>query len=366
MCTTFSGLTDIDDRRKLELEPEVTVEVVAAVFRALSFSANDAALVATELVESERMGVKSHGLIRIREYVQEVADGRIAVDARPEIVSDIDGGLIVDGHNALGIVTAVAAVDAAIAHAGSHAATVVVTRNCNHVNRLGSYAERASRAGFVCLVGAALGKPHHVVAPWDGSEARLGTNPFAFGLPAQPHPIVADFATSVVPEGRVRLAHANGELMSDGVLMTAEGVRTTDPAAFYGPPRGAIMPFGGPSGHKGYALSLLVEALGGALAGDSAADAGRQVNGLFLMLVNPMDFPTPATFEQRASELGDWMRSTRPAGAGTVRVPGDLEFAARDAATFHPSEQVWAEVSEIAVSLGIDPTIAIVDRTRII
>ena len=82
--------------------------------------------------------------------------------------------------------------------------------------------------------------------------------------------VVADFATSVAPEGKIRFYRNEGKTVPDGWILDADGNATNDPNAFYGPPRGGILPLGAAAGHKGFALGLLVEILGSALAGISS------------------------------------------------------------------------------------------------
>jgi LDH2 family malate/lactate/ureidoglycolate dehydrogenase len=112
----------------------------------------------------------------------------------------------------------------------------------------------------------------------------------SYGLPATGDPIVSDFATSVLSEGAIRGARNKGDQLPEGAVIDAHGEPTRDPNAFYGPPRGGILPFGGAAGHKGEALGLLVEALGGLLGGESPGDEAGAINGLWLLLIDPGRF----------------------------------------------------------------------------
>src|SRR5262249_51697384 len=148
----------------------------------------------------------------------------------------------------------------------------VTTRRCNHVSRLGAYVQQAAGRGLVALATCNAPVGGHFVVPWGGTQGRLGTNPFAYAAPTGGDPVVADFATSVAPEGKVRWYRNSGLPLPDGWVQDAEGHPSNDPRAFYGPPRGGLLPLGGPAGHKGFALSLLVEILGSALAGLASTD----------------------------------------------------------------------------------------------
>ena len=116
--------------------------------------------------------------------------------------------------------------------------------------------------------------------PYGGKEGRLATNPIAYAIPAGSEPLVSDFSTSVAPEGKIRFYRNEEKTLPDGWILDAKGQPTNDPNAFYGPPRGGILPFGGTVAHKGFALSLLVEILGAALAGVSSTDTDTFGNGV--------------------------------------------------------------------------------------
>src|SRR4029079_18397647 len=101
--------------------------------------------------------------------------------------------------------------------------------------------EDAARQGVCAIAVATVPRIGHFVVPWGGIDGRLGTNPIAFGFPTLSDPIVADFATSVIPEGRIRTARNAGAQLPEGAVLDADGRPTRDPAAFYGPPGGTIL-----------------------------------------------------------------------------------------------------------------------------
>ena len=160
---------------------------------------------------------------------------------------------------------------------------MVALRNAGHIGRVGDWAEMAAAAGlvsvhFVNASGSVL------VAPFGGTERRLSTAPFCVGVPrpGQP-PVVLDFATSVVAEGKVLVASQGGKKLPDNALIGLDGKMSTDPRVLYGEytptgPRqhrqgtGAIRAFGD---HKGSGLALMCELLGGSLTGMKATGEGQ-------------------------------------------------------------------------------------------
>ena len=96
----------------------------------------------------------------------------------------------------------------------------------------------------------------------------LGTNPVAWAVPrADGEPVLVDFATSELAEGKLRVAVSRGEQLTVPAVVDAQGRPSLDPADFYD--GGALVPFGG---HKGYALSVVAELIGRGLAAGAVED----------------------------------------------------------------------------------------------
>ena len=174
---------------------------------------------------------------------------------------------VVDCHRGFGAVGAERAIREGIAIAREERTACVITRSCNHVGRLGAWVQIAADEGMLALATCNSPIHGHFVLPWGGREGRLATNPIAYAVPTGGDPVVADFSTSVAPEGKIRFYRNEGKSVPDGWILDADGKPTNDPNAFYGPPRGGILPLGAGAGHKGFAVGLLVEILGSALAG---------------------------------------------------------------------------------------------------
>jgi uncharacterized oxidoreductase len=203
----------------------------------------------------------------------------------------------------------------------------VITRRCNHVGRLGAWVQLAADEGTLALATCNSPVHGHDVLPWGGRDGRLGTNPIAYAVPTGGLPIVADFSTSVAPEGKLRFYRNEGKSVPDGWILDADGRPTNDPRAFYGPPRGNILPLGAGAGHKGFALGLLVEILGSALAGIGTQDPQAFGNGVCFIVVDPSAFCPLEEFRRLMDQTVAYIKSSQPApGFDEVLVPGELEF----------------------------------------
>jgi uncharacterized oxidoreductase len=330
-----------------------------SLFVAAGAPDDEAAIVARELATSSLMGHDSHGLLRVPEYLRMAAEGVIVPGAPVTPSRRSETTAIVDGALNFGQVVASRAIAEGIDIARRHRTACVITRRCHHVGRLGAYVEQAAAAELIAIATCNSPVHGHFVLPWGGREGRLATNPIAYAVPTLGDPIVADISTSVAPEGKIRVRRNTGQPLPEGWALDAAGRPTTDPVGFYGPPRGGILPLGGAMGHKGFALGLLVEVLGSALAGVSPTDPATVGNGVCFLLVDPAAFCPIERFKQLTDELVRYVKSSAPApGFEEVLVPGELEIRAlrrRRIEGLTVDAVTWQGLLEHAARLGVPP-----------
>ena len=334
-------------------------ECAAAIFSAAGAPLDKSQRVAELLVESNLVGHDSHGIIRVAQYVATIERGEIDPHAEITVESETDASAVLDGHWGFGQVVMSQAASMAVEKAARCGVAALTVRNANHIGRLGSYVEHIANRGMVGLLFANMHGSAACVVPWGGREGRLGTNPLAAGLPRpNADPIVLDMTTSVVAEGKIRVQRNCGASVPEGWIIDADGESTTDPAAFYGPPRGGLLPFGGAAGHKGYGLSVLVEILGGALSGAGCAGSGsRNGNGVLLLVVDIERFVPMESYMSEVGQLVEFVKSSPLSPGHTeIWVPGEIESRERAVRSegFEVDEQTWAEVVACADRLGAE------------
>jgi hydroxycarboxylate dehydrogenase B len=333
----------------VRLEAGEAEALATALFVAAGATDENARAVAAHLVESERLGLSSHGLLRVPQYLAEIAAGEIDPAATPSL----ERRAAVDGNRSLGPVAAMFGADEAVRLASTEGVALVTVRRTAHAGRIGAYVERIARSGLLGVAFCSAPRSGHRVAPFGAIDGRISTNPIAYAVPTPADPIVADFSTSVVPEGVVRRLRELGLPAPEGALHDADGRPTDDPAALYAKPPGTILPLGGERfGHKGFALALLVEVLATLLAGDETDDASRYGNNLALLAV-----ATDDGFRARAGRLADYVRSARPADAARpVLLPGDPErLRAQAGAALAVDRPTWEALVAAAQERGIEP-----------
>jgi uncharacterized oxidoreductase len=340
----------------VSVDAKDAVAFVTALLRKSGSPPGHARLVADHLVENSRLGVHSHGLIRVPQYVKEMGSGEIDPRARPRRTRTRGSITWVSGNSCFGQVGGVYAARHAVATAREHGTGLVIASRLGHTGRLGAFAELVAAERCIAVIFGTAPPRGHIVAPFGGIDGRLSTNPIAFAVPDGPTPVVADFSTSAVPEGKVRSARNLGRRLPEGALQDADGQATDDPAVLYGRPRGTLLPLGGSAfGHKGYALAILVEAMATLLAGDDMDDPSRKGYDLTVLAI-----ATEPGFERAADRMVSYLRSARPLDPQRpVLVPGDPERVARQRSAVDVDRQTWREMEAIARQLEVESPAAL-------
>jgi uncharacterized oxidoreductase len=336
------------------------------VFSHSESSAEEARRIATYLTTANLTGHDSHGVIRVPVYIRWKKMGSVVPDQTAEVLVGTPSLAVVDGKFGYGQTVAPQAVRIGIQKCKASGLAAVALRNAGHIGRVGDWAEMAAAEGLVSIhfVNAAGSL---LVAPYGGVEKRLSTAPYCVGIPRQGQdPIVLDFATSIVAEGKVLVASRGGKKLPKGALVDADGSLSEDPAVLYGPhakdgPRdhtkgtGAIRAFGE---HKGSGLAFICELLGGALTGTGATAPNRRfANGMLAFYVDPKVVDTSNFFDGEITRYAEFIRATKPmAGVDSVLVPGDPERRTRAERTKNGvplPDDTWAAIVATAREVGV-------------
>jgi uncharacterized oxidoreductase len=332
-------------------------EITASIFQSAGCSAAEANLIAEHLVEANLVGHDSHGVIRISPYLRWLKAGQVCADRQLQIVLENEVVAVVDGQFGFGQTVGEQAMKLGIAKAARHGVAVIALRNSGHLGRIGAWPLMASKAGklsvhFVNTSGAGI-----LVAPFGGINRRLSANPIAAGIPrTDKSPIILDMSACTIAEGKIRVALNRGVPVPENCITDAAGRPTTDPKEFYANPPGAILPI---AGHKGYGLAVLCEILAGALAGggcSNPANAGRLVNGMLSIILDPSIFQSDAEFAAEIERFIEWVKSSETATeGGEILMPGEIEErtkASRLRNGIDLDATTWSQIVESAESVG--------------
>jgi uncharacterized oxidoreductase len=343
-------------------------QLVTEVFAAVGCSPAESERIGRYLLSANLAGHDSHGVVRTQRYVEWLQAGVQYADRSLEVVTEADAFAVVDGGYGMGQTIGPQAVQLGIDKALANGVAVIALRHAGHLGRIGDWAEMAAAAGcisihFVNVAGGGL------VAPFGAVERRMSTNPVCIGVPlaGDRPPIVLDFATSVVAEGKVLVAFDGGTPVPEGSLIDPDGGLSADPRTLYGEreeghspnPRrgaGALRAMGE---HKGSGLSMLCELLAGALtsSGTTGPRTHRFCNGMLSIYLDPARFDTEGTVAADILEYVDWFVSARPAQpGGEVLAPGQPEQrkrADRLANGVPLPDDTWGSILDAATKAGV-------------
>lgn len=341
-----------------------------AIFRAAGCDDAEAERIARSLVSANLAGHDSHGVVRVPRYVHVLGLGQVRAGQHLTIVHEAASHALVDGNFGFGQTIAPLAVDLGIAKAKASGVAVIGLRNAGHIGRVGEWAERAAAARLISIhfVNVFNGE---LVAPFGGVDRRFSTNPFAIAVPmADGPPLLLDFATSVVAEGKVLVASQGGKPVPDDAMIEPDGRLSSDPRTLYGPVTGTDErnPSAGPGalrafgGHKGSGLAFMCEILAGCLTGGGTSGPaergpGRRIaNAMLSIYVTPGEFAGTA-FTEAAREYCTYVKAARPAVAGgEVLLPGEPERrtrALRLQTGIPLQRQTWEALAATAHKLGV-------------
>ena len=196
------------------------------MFEAGGAAPEAAATVGDMLVEANLSGHDSHGLQMVTYYVDCLENGGLDPAARGRSWSMTAARCSrFDGHRGFGALVGAEAMDLGMERAREHGVALVATANSHHLGRIGHWAERCLEQGFVSLHFVNVHGHNPLVAPWGGTRARLGTDPFCAGVPAtgRHDAFVIDFATSKIAFGKVHVAHDKGVALPEGAMLDRAG-----------------------------------------------------------------------------------------------------------------------------------------------
>lgn len=318
------------------LSKEATLKkFVATLLTKTGVDASAADVVADVLVAADLRGVESHGVARLESYyISRLRNGQMKKNPSVSVVRETATSILLDADNGLGHPVSKRAMETVLAKAKVSGSAFGAVRNSNHYGIAGYYSMMALDND---MIGVASTNTVRYGAPTFGRDMLLGTNPFAFSIPALNEPaFVLDFATTTVPRGKIEVYNRKEKALNPGWAIDKDGNETTDPETAL---KGALLPLGGfgtaGGGHKGYGMGLLVDILCGVLSGGAFG----------LNLPVPSDGPQPgkishffgafkidgfrdvAAFKaDMDKELRAYKDSQKAPGADRIYVAGEIEY----------------------------------------
>ena len=355
----------------VRIAADAVQRLVGAILGHAGCAGSEAQRIAERLVGANLRGHDSHGVIRTPRYVQWIESGRVVPGQSVEIERENDVIAILDGHFGFGQIIGEQTVDIGVAKAKANGVGLTALKHSGHLGRIGDWGERAAQSNCASIHMVNV-RGSLLVAPFGARERRGGTSPFCavVPLPGEP-PVVLDFATSLVAEGKALVAMRGGKPLPEGALIGGDGELTADPSALYGEVEPGKAPDGsrGPGAlagfglHKGSGLNFFMEMFAGALTGSGTNGAvgeterRRFCNGMLSIYMDVDFFHSDEWFATEVRNFVEFWKSAAPAApGGEVLVPGEMErrtMGEREANGLPLARTAWDDILATATAVGL-------------
>jgi len=330
-----------------------------AIFQAAGAPEDQAHIVTDHLVDANLMGHDSHGIIRAPGYVRSLKNGNIKPVGDLKIIRETPASLVIDAEGSLGMVVAHRAMEMATDRALEHTLGAVAVHRSSHIGRLGEFPPKAAERNCIGIL--MLNGGGRFTAPFGGTGRRLPPNPIAISAPTpNGPPLMLDITTSMAAGGKVDVYRARNRQLPDGWLVDSAGQMVTDPNRFSDEDV-AMLPLGGPHGHKGYGLGFMIDVIAGGLswAGCSARQPSRGGSGYLALAIKIESFIDLDEYMKEVQILIDWVKSSpKMPGVDRIYLPGEIEDETRrkrEAEGLFIEDATWQSLQEAAGEFGVAP-----------
>ena len=309
------------------------------VFESFGFTKEESGIITDVLLTADLYGFESHGMQRMVRYHKGIEKGTIHPKEQPEIVFETPVSAVVDGHNGMGQLISLFAMNKAIEKAKKTGIGIVSVRNSNHFGIAGYYTKMACDQG---LLGMSCTNSEAIMVPTFGKQAMLGSNPIAVSMPAEPYPFFFDCSTTVVTRGKLEMYNKSGTPLPDGWALDKNGHASNDApdvlANIVSKGGGGIMPLGGceevSGSHKGYGYGMICELFSSILSLGVTSDqccTFSDKTGIChgFMAIDPAIFGDPEKIKQHFSDYLEAVRESPKAdGKERIYTHGEKEILA--------------------------------------
>lgn len=302
------------------------INFASLVYQEYGVPKTDADILADSLVQADLWGHQSHGLLRLPWYAERLKKRVMTPETKLSYVSDSGALGVIDANDGIGQVAATIAMNDAIERAKKFGIGAIAVRNSNHFGTCMYYTQKAAEQNCIGFL-TTNGSP--AIAPWGGMKKIIGTNPWSYASPAGRYaPMILDIANTAVARGKIYLAKNRNEQIPPGWALNSKGEPTTDPQEAID---GIILPM---AGHKGYAISAMMDVLSGVISGSCWGEKvhgpynyeRKSGAGHFMLAIKIETFRNIKDFNQEIEQMIESIKAT-PKTPGTEQIyyPGELE-----------------------------------------
>lgn len=302
--------------------------LVETILDSRGFSKPQRDAITQNLMTAQIAECHSHGVWRLLELIKNQDKGMLNPAAIPQITQNKGAIIRLDCQMTAAQYGHQIGIPLLIERAKELGIALLAINHCIHFSALWVELEELAKHN---LVGLAMTTSHAWVAPHGGNMPLLGTNPLAFAWPrTNPNrPYIFDFATSATARGEIQLHARSNTDLPDGVAIDSNGNPTNDPNEAL---KGAMLAFGG---HKGTAISTMIELMAGPLINDFTSQESQKAakdgaalpyGGEIIIAIDP-EIILGTDRPNATQKAEDFLNQFSKAG---VRLPSERRFDARD------------------------------------
>lgn len=352
-------------------------DFVTDAFKGYGVPEEDAKVCTDVLLESDKRGIESHGCNRFKPiYIDRIVAGIQEPVTNFDIIRETPTTAVVDGHNGMGQVIGVKAMQMAIDKAKEYGMGMVAVRNSCHYGIAGYYASMATQQGCIGFTGT---NARPSVAPTFGVEGMFGTNPLTVGIPTdEKFDFILDCATSITQNGKIEYYERIGEDVHPGTVIGLDGesIEGDSSVALKKIRNGeaALTTLGGIGealgGYKGFGYAMIVELLSAVL---QDGDYGKDLNGKdkdgniqpyhlghFFIAIDTDHFLSEADTRKKAGDIVRSIRASKKTpGCDRIYTAGEKEYdiwKEREPHGVPITDEVQKEILAVRDKLGLDYT----------
>lgn len=338
------------------IQAEPLRNLTSHIFVAAGCDDGEANCIARHLVDANLCGHDSHGVIRIMQYIDYLQNNLVRAGQKLDIVFESSTAIVGDGNLGFGQVIGEQAMDMVARKAKKFGMALSAIRNSSHAGRLGDWAEQLGREGLISLHFLNTTGKGMMAVPFGGSDRRLSLCAVAACVPVQGRPpLLLDFTTTVMAEGKLRVALNAGKSVPNGTIVNKQGEPTIDPKDFYD--GGALLPI---AAHKGHGLNMIADILAGALSGGGCTRPNEDLlqNTMTCIAIDPAPMVDSGKYFAEIKRYCDWVTGSPPVEPGTVVLaPGEMEHRTRtyrSESGIPIDDTTWKQISSLAESLDVN------------
>lgn len=344
------------------IQSEPLIRAATRIFTAGGCAKDEAERISRNLVDANLAGHDSHGIMRTMRYINWLVAGTVKPGQTITAVHDTPAMAVVDGHMGFGQTICAQAMDLLATKAKTIGLGLVSIRHVGHTGRQGAWAEQLAKHGLISMHFLNTTGIGMMAAPFGGTDRRLSPSPITICVPrpkgdrggdAGP-PILLDFTTTVVAEGKLQVARNKGVPVPEGTIVDKNGNPTTDPADFYN--GGALLTI---AGHKGHGLNIMADLLAGAVSGGGCTAPGKTVmeNAMTSIAFDPGPLVDRDAYEAEVLRFAGHVTASPPKDpAQPVLMPGEVEHRTRQqrlAEGIPLDDASWGQVLEGGAKVGV-------------